>query len=276
MKRSFHSVDLPSIASFGQHAADDREEESSTLNKIDHIILPMKRRRAVSADSSFSTATTCRWCGGVDILPVDAASSGGEHHLESPATATSSQVVVAGVTPVSTSNLTVVDDVLLDRRPCLSSLSNDKSNRDAFPATAALECFMLQRRGSNLSTFLDDQDNGDCERESDGLAHQSSSSWQNFDREHELSSPRHVRDFPSEEDASIARSSFASFSCSPPSSLSHHEPPTVLWRKAVYTGCELVACCTAASPSLELHPTEGFSLKPRIDVNQLSEALARL
>ena len=178
MKRSFHSIDLPSIASFGQHAADDREEESSTLNKIDQF-LPMKRRRAVSADSSFSAATTCLWCGGVDILPVDTASSVDEHHLEPPTTATSSQVVVAVVTPVSTSNLTVVDDVFLDRRPCLSSLSKccDKSNIDALPATAALERFMPQRRGSYLSTFLDDQDNGDCERESDGLAHQSSSSW---------------------------------------------------------------------------------------------------
>ncbi len=273
MKRSFHSVDIPSIASFDQHAGD--REMSSTLNKVVHF-LPMKRQRAVSADSSFTT--TCRWCGGEDdqrtsikIPPVDAVSS--DDHLESPATVMSSQVLVAVVTPASTSNLTV-DDVL-DRRPCLPSLSKrrDKSKSDAFPATAALERFMLQRRGINQPVLLDDQDSGDSERQSDGQAFQSSS-WQNLDREHELSSPRHVRDFRSEEDASI-RSSFAGFSCSPPSSPSHHEPPTVLWRKIVCPESEL-ECCATASPSLEIHPTKSVSFKSRINLNQLSEALARL
>lgn len=291
MKRSFHSVDLPSIASFEQDASSSSGEESSMPNHW-----TIKRRRAVSADSSFSPSGC--WVDDNDentVLQtrVDA-SSYSNVQLVSPATSSSLSSHVAVVTPMPTSNLPI-DEAVSSSSTCIPSLRSRRCRRDkdttTFPATAALERFMLQRRGSNLSILLDDQDDDDCpiafkigstDLGDSCPSSSSSSTWLNFDREHELSSPRQVHDFPLEDDVSSRRSS-VSVACSPPpmtkttttTTTSQHEPPTLSLRKKEVCSDSDVACCVAA-PSMEFHPVKSFALQPRINVNQLTEALARL
>lgn len=285
MKRSFHSIDLPSIASFEQDASSSGEESSMPNHWA------MKRRRAVSADSSFSPPG--RWVDDNDIgntvlqTAVDAFSYSNVQLVSS---SLSSHVAV--VTPMPTSNLPI--DEVVSSSTCLPYLNSgrrcprhDKDDTTTLSATAALDRFMLQRRGSNLSILLDDQDDDDCpiafkigSTDLGDSCPSSSSTWLNFYREHELSSPRQVHDFPLEEDVSSRRSS-VSVACSPPpmtktTTCQHqHEPPTLSWRRKEVCSDSDVAYCVAA-PSMEFHPVKSFALQPRINVNQLTEALARL
>lgn len=288
MKRSFHCVDLPSIASFEQYGGG----EESSMPNCSYLPLTLKRRRAVSADSS----SGC-WCIDDDkdndgevilpttikILPVDDDTVSSNVRLVSPTTSSHSAVVTP--TMLSTPNLPIDDVHGSPRLPSLSSTRPHRDTSDAFPATAALERFMHQRRGINLSVLVDyplafkrGSDGGDSWQSSN-------STCQNFDREHELSSPRQVHDFPSEteenETYASRESSCASFACSPSDRDHHHlplgPPPKLSLTKEVCTDTDVVSACTPA-PSLELHhhPTKSFSLQPRMDVNQLSEALSRL
>lgn len=204
IKRSFHCGDLSSIVDLNKYniqAEDDGVAEQSRKR--------VKRQRAISMDGgSPSCSATCSCCGeeeevgkglmslsSVKFMPTTTTSS--TVRLISPATShvtVNSHHSAANATqefaPVS-SNDAVSS---LPNFPSLRSARNESSD---FPATAALERYMLKQRRSPTPSEDDvsDQDFA-TSFEDDRGDEETSDCWTNFDQEEGLTSPRHVEDFP--------------------------------------------------------------------------------
>ena len=179
IKRSFHCEDLSSISIVGldQHDQVDDDALANSSHKR------MKRQRTISTSSS-SCSALCYCCEEEEnLLPAEFMSSASSDDSMTPkasssvarliSPATSHVAVTPELTPATPSNCL----------PCFPSLRARNESCD-FPATAALERFMIKRRRSEQS--LDDPDS---DEESYHL-------WPKFDDQEGLPSPLQVEDFP--------------------------------------------------------------------------------
>lgn len=158
LKRSFNFEDLSSIVGLGQHAQIEDDSFSNPSRKR------VKRQRTISTDlSSCSTLSYC-WEEeaekSMSMMPDKfmyssaAASNSNDDSLT--VKALSSHSVARLITP-ATSHVVVSPELKpafqsegLSSLPCFPSLSKESSD---FPATAALENFMLKQKSSVPTLF---------------------------------------------------------------------------------------------------------------------------
>eukprot|EP00571_Detonula_confervacea_P015075 CAMPEP_0172309486 /NCGR_PEP_ID=MMETSP1058-20130122/9753_1 /TAXON_ID=83371 /ORGANISM="Detonula confervacea, Strain CCMP 353" /LENGTH=271 /DNA_ID=CAMNT_0013022115 /DNA_START=62 /DNA_END=877 /DNA_ORIENTATION=+ len=265
IKRSFNFEDLPSIVGLDQHAQQTDDDSFSNPSRK-----RVKRQRTISTDLS-SCSALC-YCCEEDagkampmMMPAKFTPSSAAASNDSSTTKAPPSPSVARLISPATSHVAVSPELTpallsegVSSLPCFPSLRCRNESYD-FPATAALEHFMLKQRCSDPT--LDDQDSDFSHSFEDESDEESCHLWPTFDQE-DFGSPRQVEDFPghARRVSMASRKSPSSFSVTN-SSCHDHEPSSFL----------------SMTSSCKLQPAKTFSFKRSVPtVNQITEALSQL
>jgi len=274
IKRSFHCEDLPSISLVGldQHGQAENDAVAKSSRKR------LKRQRTNSELSSPCSAV-CYCC------------EDGEASLSKPELSASITDLICPTTLSSfarfvspaTSHVEVTPELTpappSDGLPCFPSLhSRARGVSCDFPATAALERFMLRQRSSSDSeqSFDDDERafshsfEDRCDNESNHYL------WPKFDDHHEdLTSPREVSILSIKSRSPSSQESFIHGRLSPSQSsiqaqqvLSHSESEIASFNPS--------PCLYPPNPSCKLLPTKTIAEQTVPTVNQITDALSRM
>mmetsp|Transcript_34104 Transcript_34104/g.82465 ORF Transcript_34104/g.82465 Transcript_34104/m.82465 type:complete len:299 (+) Transcript_34104:338-1234(+) len=288
IKRSIHCDDLSSIVGLDQHAGagSDAPLNSSSLHKR------VKRQRAISTDSSSSSSCSpvcCFWEEEKAImlppLPLEpkflpaagaaAASSNDDSSTPPQQLPKAPSSSVARLISPATSHVAVVapeaaalgdESISLPHFPSLSSRSRGESCD--FPATAALERFVLRQRRDEPA--VDDGLGGVFSPSFEVMSDEESFRlWPKTEREG-LPSPRHIEEFPwNTRTVSMASSRKSS-------------TVSVMESSTPWPSIPFNIKAQKASPSSFLSMDPSSKLRPKIShravptVNQITEALARI
>lgn len=282
IKRSFHCEDLSSIINLDQHAAQHVEGDHTVQKRT-------KRQRAISMDSSPCSAV-CYCCAedeAAKFMPsatsvdsftqqvADAAPSSTSTsavRLISPATshvAVGNPASAAVVSPDPELNPSPESQHGLSSLPNFPSLkkSRNETSCSDFPATAALERFMLkQRRSPGPEDSNSDGGEFSPSFEDDGDDNAFDFWTKSSEQEQEdLNSPRHVSGFPWCNTRRVSMASRKSSSASVKETNDHSSVPP-------FTCLSGTSACKLQSSRSKTR----FSRRPITTVNQLTEALARI
>lgn len=281
MKRSFNCDDLSSIVGLDKHAQVGEDALANSPAKR------VKRLRIRTISTDFTPCSGVGCCfedeeekSSMPAKPMSSASSGGSLMPKAMAPAARLISPATSHVTVATPELTHAPSDELSSLPCFPSLRTRSESRD-FPATAALERFIMKQRNSPVTTLEDNLrlDSFSPSLEDRCYEESHSYAWPKFDQE-DSPSPRQVDDFPQHaRRVSIPSRKSSSHSvsdssrhgpCSPSLSDARRKSPLGTYDAASYTDT-----CHFTSPSVpsrcKLHPNE---LIPT--VNQITEALAKL
>jgi len=285
IKRSFHCEDLSSIDGLNCHPRLQEDDEDVALAVAARCYSPRKRQRAISMDASASCSAVWYCCNeevAQDVKFMTSSASSDDHESKKtsgshPARLISPATSHVAVTPPEMAPEASNDE--LSSLPRFPSLRTRTESRD-FPATAALERFMLKQRCSP-SPSLEDDDDFSPSIEGHQQCEEAFDLWPNFDQEKDLiGSPHNVEDFALH-GRRISMASRKSSSTSVQDSSNHASSSTALFDQAQKM---LLSTTTNKSPvpfpsmasSCNLHPTKAISHRPVPTVNQITEALAKI
>lgn len=270
IKRSFHFDDLRSIVGLDQHHAQQVEEDVSASQSSRKRV---KRQRAISTDLS-SCSALCYCCDEEEgeksakfMFSAAAIAASNDDSLmsksSSPARLISPATSHVAVTTPELNPARPCDE--LSSLPCFPSLGSRNESSSDFPATAALERFMLKQRPSSDDLEVDFSPSFEEEQSDEEESYQV---WPKFDDQREdLSSPRQVEGFPWQArrvSMTSRKSSTVSVSDSSSHGLSNQ-------------GQSPVSFLSMSSSSCKLEPAKSIlSQRPVPTVNEIAEALSRI
>ena len=169
--------------------------------------------------------------------------------------------------------------------PCFPALRTRNTSCD-FPATAALERFMLKQRRSPETTSLESDFSPSFEDDGEEEESQCHILWPKVDQEESPSSPCHGEDLPSFRSTVSIKGKSPSFSVqdsfnigpSVPSSnsLAQISSPTSENTTSRINTSNFSFISTASSSSCTFKPAKHVPQRPIPTVNQITEALARI
>lgn len=270
MKRSFNFENLPSIIGLDQHAQVGEDSFPNLSRKR------IKRQRTISTDLPSCTAL-CYCCEEegerammpmmpAEFMPSSSAAASNAEPLTATATPSSSSVARL-ISPATSRAHVVVSSELappfqsegVSSLPCFPSLRSRQASSD-FPATAALEKFMLKQRYGTQSSSDDlDSDFSHSFEDEDDSYH---NVWPQFDRPEAPGSPCQVGEFPGHAHG-ISLASRKSSSSSVVTTSSHETKPS-------FSFLPVASSCKVQPAKISV------SKRSLPTVNQITEALAMI